>query len=159
MARDSGSWLQSSARQFLLRASDHRFPWLQSDDGGSWSDLKSSLALILAVGLCLIWGFPPEHASLCGQAPPSMVSAFQEGCRTWRLPVSEGLGPETGVASLTYVLLVRLFQGPDSRRGDTEHHWLGGVSKNLGATFKNKNTKVFWLWSVLFEFSHLTHKY
>ena len=94
---------------------------------------------MLAVGLCLSWGFLPEHASLCGQAPQSLVSGFLVGGRVWRLPVSEGLGPETGVASLTYILLVRQFQRPDSRRGDPEHHWLGGVSKNLGATFKNRS--------------------
>lgn len=56
----------------------------------------------------------------------------------------KALGPEIGVASLTDILLVRHFQRPDSRRGNLRHHlWSGGVSKNLGATFKDRNTTFF----------------
>lgn len=64
--------------------------------------------------------------------------------RTCKLPVSEGLGPESGVAFLTYILLVRQFQRPDSRRGDREHHLcMVGVSKNVGAILKKTETLFF----------------
>lgn len=69
-----------------------------------------------------------------------IVSGFQERDRTCKLPVSEGLELENGVAYLTYILLVRHLQRPDSRRGDIEGEnttsaW-EGCQRNLGPCLK-----------------------
>lgn len=104
-----------------------------------------SKASLLYAGFNLSWGFPPEHTSPCDQAPSQCgVWVPWVKPRTCKLPVSEGLGPESGVAFLTYILLVRQFQRPDSRRGDREHHLcMAGVSKNVGAILKKMETLFF----------------
>lgn len=77
-------------------------------------------------------GFLPEHTPLCNQASSPYDLWFPRGRQGLKLCSSFR---RHGVC-LIYILLVRQFQRPEERRGDMElHFWMGGVSKNLEATF------------------------
>ena len=83
--------------------------------------------------LTLPLGFLPEHTPLCNQAFSPYDLWFPRGRQ--ELKVCSSFRRHR--ACLICILLVRQFQRPEGRRGDTElHFWMGGVSKNLEATFQ-----------------------